>query len=39
MVYPEVLKTLAKVIVGTPRVETLEVSNSTLHNIHIRQAV
>ena len=38
-VYPEVLKTLAKVIVGTPRVETLEVSNSTLHKVAVRQAV
>jgi quinol monooxygenase YgiN len=37
--YPEVAKTLAKVIVGVPRVETLEVCNSTLHKITVRQAV
>ena len=38
-IYPEVLKTLAKVIVGTPRVDTLEVTNSTFHKIAARQAV
>ena len=37
--YPEVLKTLAKVIVGTPQVQTLEVTNSTFHKIAVRQAV
>jgi heme-degrading monooxygenase HmoA len=37
--YPEVAKSLAKVIVGVPRVETLEVINSTLHKVAVRQAV
>jgi len=36
--YPEVLKTLAKVVVGTPQVHTLEVTNSTFHKIAARQA-
>jgi quinol monooxygenase YgiN len=36
--YPEVLKTLAKVIVGTPQVHMLEVTNSTFHKIAARQA-
>ena len=31
--YPEVLKMLAKVIEGTPKVETYEVAYSTFHNI------
>jgi len=31
--YPEVLKTMAEVIEGTPQVETYEVSNSTWHKI------
>lgn len=31
--YPEVLKTLAKVIDGTPKVQTDEVVNSTFHKI------
>ncbi len=31
--YPEVLKTLARVVEGTPRVHTYEVSNSTFHKI------
>ena len=31
--YPEILKTLAKVIEGTPKVETFELSNSTLHKL------
>lgn len=31
--YPEVARILAKVIEGTPRVETFEVSNSTFHKI------
>lgn len=31
--YPEVLKTLAKVVVGAPQVHTLEVTNSTFHKI------
>jgi len=37
--YPDVLKTLAKVVVGTPEVRTLEVVNSTLHQIAARQTV
>ena len=37
-IYPEVLKTLAKVVVGTPQVQMLEVSNSTFHKIAARQA-
>jgi len=37
--YPGVLKSLEKVIVGTPRVETLEVSNSTIHKVAVRQMV
>jgi hypothetical protein len=32
-VYPEVLKTLAKVIDGTPRVQTFETVVSTFHHI------
>ena len=31
--YPEVLKALARVVEGTPIVETFEVSNSTSHQI------
>jgi hypothetical protein len=31
--YPEVTKLLAGVLVGTPRVETYEVANSTFHKI------
>jgi heme-degrading monooxygenase HmoA len=31
--YSEVTKVLSKVIEGTPRVDTYEVSNSTFHNI------
>ena len=31
--YPEALKTLAKVVEGTPEVHTYEVSNSTFHKI------
>ena len=31
--YPEVLKTLAKIIDGSPKVESHEVSNSTFHKI------
>ena len=37
--YPDVVKTLSKVIVGTPRVETLEGSNSTIHKVAVRQMV
>ena len=32
--YPEVLKTLAKVIDGAPRVQTFETVVSTFHNVH-----
>ena len=31
--YPEVTKILARVLEGTPRVETYEVANSTFHKI------
>lgn len=31
--YPEVLKTLAKVVDGTPEVRNFEVTNSTFHKI------
>ena len=31
--YPEVLKTLAKVLGGTPQIHNYEVSNSTFHKI------
>ena len=31
--YSEILKTLAKVVEGTPKVETFEVSTSTLHKL------
>ncbi len=34
--YPEVLKSLAKVIEGTPEVENYEVANSTCHKIAAR---
>ena len=37
--YPEVLKTLSKVVVGTPEVKTLEVVNSTFHKVAVRQLV
>ena len=37
--YPEVLKTLAKVVVGTPQVHTVEVTNSTFHKIAARMPV
>ena len=33
-IYPEVLKTLAKVIDGTPRVQTFETVISTFHSVH-----
>jgi hypothetical protein len=36
--YPDVLKTLAGVVVGTPQVHTTEVTNSTFHKIAARQA-
>ena len=34
--YPELLKAMAKVIDGTPQVQTSEVSNSTWHKIAAR---
>jgi len=33
--YPEVMKTLAKVIDGTPRVQTFETVSSTFHNVPV----
>ena len=36
--YQEVLKALAKVVEGTPQVQTNEVSNSTFHKIAARVA-
>jgi len=33
--YPEVLKTLARMIDGTPRVQTFEAVTSTFHNIAV----
>lgn len=37
--YAEVLKSLGKVVEGTPQVHTYEVSNSTFHKIAARAAV
>ena len=34
--YPQVLRALAKVVEGTPQVQTSEVSNSTFHKIGAR---
>ena len=34
-IYPEVLKTLAKVIDGTPRVQTFETVTSTFHHVPV----
>jgi heme-degrading monooxygenase HmoA len=36
--YPEILKVLSKVVEGTPRVESFEVSNSTSHQIAAKAA-
>jgi heme-degrading monooxygenase HmoA len=36
--YPEILKTLSKVVDGTPRVELFEVANSTSHQIAAKAA-
>ena len=36
--YPQVLNALTKVVEGTPKVETYEVSNSTVHKIAARIA-
>ncbi len=33
--YPDVVKALEKVLDGTPQVQNLEVSNSTVHNIGV----
>jgi len=38
-IYPEVMKTLAKVVVGIPQVHMLEVTNSTFHKVAVRQTV
>jgi hypothetical protein len=35
-VYPQVLRALAKVVEGTPQVQTSEVSNSTWHKVAAR---
>ena len=35
--YPEVLKTLPKVVEGTRKVENYEVANSTFHKIAARK--
>ena len=32
-IYPEVMKALAKLVEGTPQIQTYEVSNSTFHKI------
>ena len=37
-VYPAVLRALAKVVEGTPQLQTYEVSNSTFHTIGARVA-
>jgi heme-degrading monooxygenase HmoA len=36
--YPEVTKNLARMVEGTPRVETYEVANSTFHKIAVAVA-
>lgn len=36
--YPEVVKTLTQVVEGTPKVETFELSNSTLHKLAAKGA-
>jgi len=36
--YPQILKTLSKVVEGTPRVESFEVANSTSHQIAAKAA-
>ena len=36
--YPEVLRTLSKVVDGTPKVESFKVANSTSHQIAARAA-
>jgi hypothetical protein len=37
-VYPEVLKTLARFIEGTPKVQTSDVVTSTLHKLDVQAA-
>ena len=37
--YPQVLKTLARFIEGTPKVQTFDVVNSTFHKIAAHAAV
>ena len=36
--YPDILKTLSKVVDGTPKVESFEVANSTSHQIAAKAA-
>ena len=36
--YPEILKILAKVVEGTPKADTLELSSSTLHKLAAKGA-
>jgi heme-degrading monooxygenase HmoA len=36
--YPEVLRALAKVVDGSPKVQTFEVANSTVHKIAAKAA-
>jgi len=36
--YPEILKSLSTVVVGTPKVESFEVANSTSHQIAAKAA-
>jgi len=37
-VYPQVLKTMARFIEGTPKVQTSDVVNSTFHKLHVAAA-
>ena len=39
LTYPELIKTLSKVVEGTPEVKMFEVSNSTFHKIAAGQVV
>ncbi|HET9529792.1 MAG TPA: hypothetical protein VFQ92_05530 [Blastocatellia bacterium] len=36
--YPEVLKIMSKVVEGTPKLETFELSNSTIHKVAVKGA-
>jgi hypothetical protein len=38
-IYPEVLKALADVVEGTPRIQIFEIANSTFHVLAARPAV